>query len=142
MFYTINIKSKDNEEIIFGKNDSEKDVITDVNVILDTIDDNVRQKSNIMQAKVTIKGKIAKEIMPELIKIFNWSKDADKEKWYRSLEIKIFESEGSVIRKYNFEQMFVVDYFEFYNVEGNNKDDRFELKLTQLENNFKTIVTY
>lgn len=150
MLCSIKITSEDGEVIEIGKDgvEAEKDFITDVKIHMDTVNNDVRQKSNAMLAKITIFGSIDEKIKDELLKLFNWSKELNKNKWYRTLDIKIsVDGVDGYYRKYIFEKVFVVDYFEVYKNESSQGDasatnadkDHFELYLTQQENNLKTI---
>lgn len=143
MNYSIKITSNACDPIEIGNADDteNQNFITGLDIHIDTIDDKVRQKAGGMLAKITILGKVDNSIQKQLIDIFNWSKELSGDKWYRNLEIKLFEG-GSTKRTYIFENMFVVDYKELYRVTGSNSDDTFELYLTQKENNFKTIETF
>lgn len=49
--------------------------------------------------------------------MFEWAKEQDQKRWYRTVEIEIKSSESDIVRSYKFEKMFVVDYKEFYKEE-------------------------
>ncbi|AXL20740.1 hypothetical protein [Megasphaera stantonii] len=144
MLYTVTIVPSDGKNIIeFGKtmdgDKDEKQIITEVNISFDTTDDDVRQKSNSMLAKLKICGEIKPEITDKLIAVFNWTRDPNQDQWYRTVEIEIKSSENNVVRSYKFEKMFVVDYIEHY--EKEDKKCTFELELTQKENYLDNINT-
>ncbi len=143
MNYAIKIESTECDPIAIGdpEETENQNLITSVDVFIDTIDDDVRQKASGMLARVTIKGNIDDKIQDQLIELFNWSKELSGDKWYRDLEIKALDG-GTVKRTYVFPKMFVVDYKELYRVTGSQQVDTFELYLTQKENNFKSIKTY
>ena len=136
--YAIKIESADTDPIEINENQS---IITDVEIFIDTIDDNVRQKASGMLARLTVIGKIDVSIQDQLIGLFDWSKDLDSDNWYRNVELKIFESK-KLQRTYEFPNMFVVDYKELYHASGEQKEGTFELYLTQKDNNFEGIKTY
>ena len=136
--YAIKIESADTDPIEINENQS---IITDVEIFIDTIDDNVRQKASGMLARLTVIGKIDVSIQDQLIGLFDWSKDLDSDNWYRNVELKIFSGK-KLYRTYEFPKMFVVDYKEFYHESGNDEDGTFELYLTQKDNNFEGIKTY
>ncbi len=152
MLFSIKITSSDGEIIEIGKADTpaEKNLITNIDIHMDTVNNNVSNKSNAMLAKITIFGSIDEAINSEILKLFEWSKESHKEKWYRTLEIKIKTDESTPYRTYSFENVFVVDYIEHYKVESAQGDesatnadkDHFELYLTQKENNFESIEAY
>ncbi|BDA10612.1 hypothetical protein E0L01_02560 [Megamonas funiformis] len=148
MLYTMTITTKDGSEVIeIGKlqedNKDERTVITGIEFNIDTIDDNVRNKSNAVLAKIKICGELKDFLTERLMKIFKWSCEYDEEKWYRTIEIEVKTSNGKVIRTYIFTDVFVVDYKEIYKADGNNAESsRFELYLTQKENNLNKIDTF
>ena len=147
MIYMVNITSEDGTVIELGKeaNDSEQgNIITDVNIFLDTIDDSSRQKSLAMLAKVEIFGKILCDVPESKTSckaLFDWAKSLDKTQWYREVVIEIKTDANTVCRTYRFEKMFVIDYKEFYPQVSTN-EGTFKLFLTQMENKLKTIETY
>ncbi len=148
MIYNVKITSDKADEIEIGKSDKEEErnLITGIEILMDTVNDDVRQKSPAMLAKITIRGQISDIINSELMGLFNWSKELDESKWYRKLEMQVKTSDDVVLRTYEFENVFVVDYLESYTTEGEqdstSSKEHFELKLTQKENNFKKIETY
>lgn len=145
MLYTVKITSSDGKDVIqigkFAEEDKDEiSIISGINVMLDTVDENVRQKSNAMLAKLTIYGEIRLEVTDKLIDLYNWARNPNQNKWYRTVEIEIKSSGEDVVRRYIFEKMFVVDYKETYDKEDNNC--QFELVLTQKENNLDNIETF
>lgn len=145
MLYEVKIEDQDGEEVIYignPENEGEGKMITSLVVELDTINDQSRQKSNAMLAKLEIVGLLDSSIKGEIIKLFNWAKEQNEEKWYRNIEIKVKTSNDNVDRIYNFENVFILDYSEVYTDEADNKKDYFKVKLTQKENNFKKIATF
>ena len=145
MLYEVKIEDQDGEEVIYignPENEGESQKITSLIVELDTINDQSRQKSNAMLAKIEIVGLLDSSIKGEIIKLFNWAKEQNAEKWYRNIEIKVKTSNEDVDRIYNFENVFILDYSEVYTDEADNKKDYFKVKLTQKENNFKKIATF
>lgn len=144
MFYAVTIEDKAGETINIGKEgvSNEKNIIMGIDIKIDTIDDDVRNKSVAMLAKVVIRGEIKSEINDELKQIFQWAYESSEEKWYRTIKILVKSSEGNILRTYILKNVFVVDYKEFYKTDGTNEKSVFELFLTQQENNLNTIDTY
>ena len=75
MIYTMTITTKDGSEVIeIGKlqedNKDERTAITDIEINIDTIDDNVRNKSNAVLAKIKICGELKDFLTERLMKIF------------------------------------------------------------------------
>ena len=96
-----------------------------------------------MLAKIEIVGRLREPIKTEIIKLFNWAKEKNSEKWYRNIEIKIKESEDNVIRVYNFENVFILDYKEVYKPDDEEGSlDYFTVNITQKENNLTKIATF
>ena len=117
----------------------EEKVIESVDIFFDTVDNDVREKSSSMLAKIVIKGKISKAagLTKKLRKISEWAHDCSSETMYRDICIAVKETATSFQVVYVFKKVFVVDYKEIYALaEGQNK---FELRLTQRENNLDKI---
>lgn len=147
MQISVMIKCDGAEDISFGEyggvdvaEEKQKNSITNVEVYMDTIDNNVVDKADAMLAKVNITGVINKETNERIKQLFLWSLD-NKENIYRDVTI-ILSDQKDIIRTYIFKRMFVVDYKEIINNDGNNKNSVFQLFLTQEENNLETIDTY
>ena len=144
MIFSIKITSEDGEVIEIGKEgllENEMNLIKDVTILMDTVNDNVRDKANAILAKIKITCRIDDRISDEVLKIFNWSKELDEKKWYRTIEIKMKTSMNNVFRTYIFEKVFIVDYAEYYDYDKSSID-HFELLLTQKENNLNTIEAF
>ena len=83
--------------------------ITNVVISFRTMNQDVLSKGTSMALTVTIFGKITDTDVPEIIKIFNWSKSFNREGLYRTLEI--LNTPGQNIdRKYKIPEMFVLNY--------------------------------
>ncbi len=134
-------KKGDGEESSNDIYGDEASVIQSVDIFFDTTDNNVKQKSGSMLARVEIKGKIPKT-NPKLMKMFRkiseWSHDRKAETQYRNICIAIKDSDNSFHAVYKIENVFVVDYREVYRLDDEGKDE-FELRLTQRENNMDKI---
>lgn len=144
MLYEVKIEYQDGEEVIYignPENEGEDKMITSLIVELDTINDQSRQKSNAMLAKIEIVGLLDSSIQGEINKLFNWAKEQNEEKWYRNIEIKVKTSSDNVCRIYNFKNVFILDYKETYTDESESNKNYFTVNLTQKENNFKKITT-
>lgn len=154
MEYKVKIIAEDGSEILFGHQgvDDDKEVtdtIKKVDIMFDTIDDNVYSKSAGMLARMTIEGDVKTdgENTDQLIALFNWAKSEESEEQYRTVEVEIW-NKTTRHRVYHFERMFVVDYEEIYDKskKDNNQSEqdatKFILKMTQKENNFGKAETY
>ena len=143
MFYEVKIEDQDGEEVIAINETEGGQYITGLIVELDTINNQARQKSSAMLAKIEIVGRLRESIKTEIIKLFNWAKEKNDEKWYRNIEIKIKKSEDNVIRVYNFENVFILDYKEVYKPDDEEGSlDYFTVNITQKENNLTKIATF
>ena len=145
MLYEVKIEDQDGEEVIYignPENEGEGKMITSLVVELDTINDQSRQKSNAMLAKLEIVGLLDSSIKGEIIKLFNWAKEQNEEKWYRNIEIKVKTSSDNVYRTYKFDNVFILDYKETYTDESESNKNYFTVNLTQKENNFKKLDSY
>ena len=145
MLYEVKIEDQDGEEVIYignPENEGEGKMITSLVVELDTINDQSRQKSNAMLAKLEIVGLLDSSIKGEIIKLFNWAKEQNEEKWYRNIEIKVKTSSDNVYRTYKFDNVFILDYKETYTDESESNKNYFTVNLTQKENNFKKLDSF
>lgn len=143
-YYEVKIITGDGDAIEIGKEEIEQKIIRSVKIMFDTTDEkNLLQKSSSMLAKITITGDISSDVKDKLIKIFNWSKDFSNATTYRQVVLTIKSDETTVMRTYEYGNMYVCDYTEEY--EGENSGGvigTFELKIFQKENSFKSIDTY
>ena len=149
MVFIVKITAEDGSVIELGKTEQEENnqgnCLTDVNIYLDTIDNDAKQKSSAMLAKIEVFGKIYEESNLKTMykSLFDWAKSLEKNQWYRTVDIEIKDDGGEeTFRKYHFEKVFVVDYKEFYGKNNDMKENHFKLFMTQKENTFKTIETY
>ena len=145
MLYEVKIEDQDGEEVIYignPENEGEGKMITSLVVELDTINDQSRQKSNAMLAKLEIVGLLDSSIKNEIRKLFIWAKELNEEKWYRNIEIKVKTSSDNVYRTYKFDNVFILDYKETYTDESESNKNYFTVNLTQKENNFKKLDSY
>lgn len=120
-----------------------KEQITGAEVFMDTINDNVENKSSGMLAKLTLSGKIREQDSAIFIELFNWSKDFKAKTQYRKVEMAVGGAEDTIYRSYEFGKMFVVDYKETYAADKNqNQTGEFELKLTQQDDNWESVDSF
>ena len=125
-------------------NSDEEATIEKIDIFFDTIDDNVKKKSGGMLAKIEIKGKIPKnpEFMKKFRKLSEWTRDNSSETQYRDICIGVKSDKDRFQVVYSIKNVFVVDYREVYVIDDKNTDenyDRFELYLTQEQNNMDKI---
>ena len=140
MEYYVKITAEDGKEISFETKTGDT-FINSVVIMLDTVDDSVKSKSDAMMAKLVITGAITEDTSKELIDVFKWSLENAADKVYRNVSIVLMHNEER-IRRYSFDDMFVVDYTESLAPNGGDIKSTFELKLTQKINKLKTIETF
>ena len=150
MNYILKIEWDDGEQSIeIGATKEEQVVITDAEVMLDTIDNTTRNKSKAMLAKINVKGQIIGQKIPKLKDslrgIFLWATDFSISTTYRKVTLTVKEDDTTVLRTYEIENMFVRDYKETYrnsDEQGGqgDKGGMFELDLTQQENDLDKIL--
>ena len=144
MEYKVKIIDEAKGEILFGHSGADKNAIKKVDIMFDTIDDNVYSKGAGMLARMTVEGDIKTDGSNTdcLMGLFNWAKSEESEEQYRTVEVEVWEK-TTRLRVYNFDKMFVVDYEEIYDSSKNSQDaTKFILKLTQQENNFDKVKTF
>lgn len=153
--FKVTIKSSKGEIVLGNLGDVKKDAttiaagktVTGVDVKFDTIDENVTDKSHGMLARVIVHGKIMKENHKELKEVMQWAVDKNGETQYRTVIIEMLVADGEEPYGYEIQQMFVEDYFETYQREGegangNKAEDTFELKLTQRQEFLGEIIPF
>ena len=147
MEFKVKITSQTGEEISFGYTDDDKNTIKQINITFDTIDENVCRKGDGSLLHLTIIGDIKYDdvegstTIGEHKKLFEWAKSENTDELYRTVEIEVHIN-NKMLRNYKFKKMFVEDYREnFYSSSMRNTDkiSGFELRLTQMENNFDKI---
>ena len=145
MIYSLKVTWDDGEQAVeLGEKEEEHYIITNAKVMIDTIDNKTLNKSKAINAKIEICGKMEKDIRGKLNEFFDWARDLNSASTsYRKVTLKVREDPETVFRVYEFENVFVVDYVEEYlNSEEGDQGDKggiFTLKMTQKENNLKTI---
>lgn len=142
--YAFTITSPEAGEIKIGFDD---DSVKSINVSIDTLDDNVTQKSSAMLARIRIVGDITPNNSKALSEIFKWSVDFKRASTYREIKIESRGLEDDIPRTYEMDKVFVCDYSEFFgiNKEGSGAGEQrpcFELKLTQFQNQWEGVKIY
>lgn len=112
-------------------------IIESVDIFFNTIDNNAKNKSSGMQAKIEIKGKIPAlpELMRTFLKLSEWARDDTYDTQNRNICIGIKAKDDKFQVVYSIKNVFVVNYREIYSKDG----DRYELYLTQEEGNMDKI---
>ncbi|MBQ7609323.1 MAG: hypothetical protein IJU76_15350 [Desulfovibrionaceae bacterium] len=134
--FIVTVEKEGKPTIKLGDENDEN--ITDIVVHLDTIDNNIRDKSGAMLARIIVKGDIKDPTNKKLADVFDWAKDFTKAGGYRKVTIDIKE-EGTRMRTYRFEDVFVRDYTESFAESGGK--NIFTLEMTQKENTLAKAIT-
>lgn len=82
---------------------------------MNTLDDKTKNRADCVRGELTIIGNITPESRDKTKSLAKWSMDANKKTLYRNVEIVVYEGEnctGDVLRRYQIDTMFVVDYIE------------------------------
>ncbi len=130
--FEIKITQTGGEEIYIGSSN-----ISSVEFFVDTIDENVKDRSEDVVNKVTITGNITEEIKAATKELLLWSLATKSEEIYRKIEITIRINQDVRVRKYMMDKVFCLDYKEKFVNGGANST--FELKLSQRKDNLDGI---
>lgn len=130
--YELKITQTGGSEIYIGDKN-----IKSVEFLVDSIDGNVKDRSENIINKVTVIGTVTEEIKAATKDLLLWSLATKSEEIYRSAEITIRINETTRVRKYNMDKVFCVDYREKF-MNGNG-DSTFELKFSQRQDNMEGI---
>lgn len=139
IFYELKIEAGEDAISI----SAESSAIFFAEIVLDTENNYAKKKSNAIQARMTIRGKIEPEITDSLLKISEWARDLNDDTTYRKVTLTIkADAAGKILRTYEIPMMFVIDYFETYDAPKEDDATIFELVLAQKENQLKDFNTY
>lgn len=120
-----------------------REQITGAEVFMDTVNNDVENKSSGMLAKLTLSGKIREQDSSIFIELFKWAKDFKGKSQYRKVEMEVGGAEDTIYRRYEFGKMFVVDYKENYvDSKDANQTGQFELLLTQQGDNWDSVDSF
>jgi len=111
--------------------------IDSVKFIVDTVNDNVKDRSEDVLNRVIIKGKISPDNKDATRDLLLWSLGKTTEEVYRTVEISIKVNQTSRVRKYSMDRVFCLDYSEQFN--NGDEDNTFELKFAQRKDNMEGI---
>jgi hypothetical protein len=111
--------------------------IQSVRFEIDTINDNVKDRSEDVVNHVIVTGKISKENKEATKDLLLWSLAKVSEEVYRTAEISIKINQTERVRKYTLDKVFCLDYNEQFN--NGDADNAFELKFAQRKDNLDGI---
>lgn len=130
--FEITIKQAGGVEIYLGD-----EVIKSIEFSIDTVNDNVKDRSEDVLNRVLVKGTITPEVKEPTKNLLLWSLAKKSEEIYRSAEITVKINQTNRVRKYTMDKVFCLDYKEeFFN---GSEDCKFELKFAQRKDNMDGI---
>lgn len=136
--YAVEIKNSE-DMISFSTADAgDKPDITKVIFTMNTLDNSTRNKADSVRSELEISGTINAENRDRTKMLAKWSLDADRKTLYRDVEVVVYSSRnctGDVLRRYQISNMFVIDYAETF--DGDGDSGTFKLFIAQKEGNNK-----
>ena len=120
----------------------DSNTIKDVQFFMNTLNDKTLNRAQSVRPEFIIKGAIDENSKIEIQKLAAWAIATEKDKIYRNRNIVVKDNvaeSGATLRRYNFDDMFVIDYKETFNQiqdsDNGSKDDegKFELFIAQKE---------
>lgn len=99
---------------------------------LDTVEENVEDRSDDVINIIKIKGKITVDTKDEVRKLALWAKEKLRVKVFKTVEITL-TSGGDMLREYSLNYAFCVDYTETFNSgkDSGKEGNSFELVISQ-----------
>lgn len=127
------------KEIVLGAltSDGKKEslgTLTNFEIKFDTIDDDTREKSGAMIARMKIKGKITKENRSQVEELSRWARDMNTDTTNRTVLVEMLLNDGMEVHGYKIPNVFVVDYQETHTIDGEKGTSTYEVSLTQQHN--------
>ncbi len=124
--FEVEISQMDGEPIVLD----EKTIKT-VEFKIDTVEEDVKDRSENVINKVVITGNITPENKEDTRMLALWSLDKKREKVYREMSITLATG-GETLRTYRMDMVFCIDYIEIFGMKGENT---FELVVAQRKDN-------
>ena len=131
--YLVNIINNEGTIEISSKEENNEVTITSVDFCINTLDDKTRNNSDAKRVEIIIKGTINKGNKDNTLKLLKWAFDDDQNTLYRKVEIEVYSDAkmtGALLRRYEVNEMFVIDYKEKKS-EEKNENMAFEMFLAQ-----------
>ena len=114
MDFLLKVKSKESGDIIIEKN-----YVTSVNYLYETLDNSALDKSSNINVTLKITGELSKDCKKETMNIAKWSLMTKGSDVYRNVTVEV-EDQEDIIREYILDEAFVLDYKEFCQFDENN----------------------
>ena len=105
---------------------------------MNTLDDSTKNRSDSIRGELIIIGNITPENKDKTKRLAKWAMDTNKKTLYRDVEIIVYDGEnctGDILRRYQMNTMFVIDYEEDFGKESDN--GKYTLFIAQREGNEK-----
>ena len=120
MDFTLKIQGKESGKIEIGEK-----YVKGVDYIYDTVGEDLLDKSSDIVVKLNIQGELNNDVKSQTKEIAKWALMTKGADVYRDVTI-IIEDNDNIIREYNLNEAFVVDYFEktTYKKGENSKSDK------------------
>lgn len=137
--FTIKSTANDPEISIISKDN--ENTITNVIFKINTVDENVNDRSSNIINQIEIHGTFEKDDQrtnEKCAEILKWSISNKKDSVYRNIQI-IIKSQQDIIREYNIENVFCEDYTEDF---SSAKQGTFTLKMAQKKGYLDTIKAF
>lgn len=135
--YKLTIKNaSETIELSTAEDKGSADIIS-VKFKMNTLDNNTKNRADAIRAEIEIKGEITEDNKDKTKSVVKWAMDADKKTLYRDISLVVYEGKnctGGIIRRYDINTMFVIDYEEdFTSSSGNSEIGKYTLFIAQKE---------
>lgn len=140
--YQLTIKNAGETIELSTKEKEGKPEIRGIRFKMNTLDDNTKNRSDSVRGEMLIIGNITPENKEKTKRLAKWSLDSDKKTLYRDVVLVVYDAEnctGDVLRRYEINTMFVIDYEETFGEISDKSSDSgtFRLFIAQREGNGK-----
>lgn len=125
--------TQENGEVIF----LDEKAVSEVEFKIDTVEEDVKDRSENVINKVIISGDIKEETKEQTRLLALWSLDKKREKVYRRIAITL-RSGGETLRTYDMDKVFCIDYTERFKARK-GEGHTFELVIAQRKDNLDGI---
>ncbi len=139
MFYKLKLIDAADGRIELNDDDGKKR-LTDVKFCLKQDTNLASERASDLRCLIDISGVIDdEEVQTQTRLMLEWSQETrDLKKVYKHLTLEVWNGNDDLARRYELDNVYCVDYSEFFGGEGDNKG-KFELKLTQKKGNIGSI---
>ena len=95
-----------------------------------TLNNDVTSRANDVRAEIKIIGKISESSYKDTTELAKWSNTSDSKLQYRTIKLKIYTTNSCdiLLRSYEIEEMFVLDYDEIFDHESSGNSELANIK--------------